>query len=192
MRPFWIRTRLVLLFRKRKKKKKKDIKYSETPPPGRLNYSNVQEVKPTPALAGCKGQKLLHHAQVKVCIHYSVKPEKNPTSPLVFVQGERKTPALEFLVFVHSPPSASHLLPLLPHCYIHLLMERFQNTTIKSRSSQAWNDQFPAPSKLTLGQSSAPRLFDITCGNGYMASLHIYAHTPKAAPPQSIVLDASL
>lgn len=103
MRPFWIRTRLVLLFRKRKKKKK-DIKYSETPPPGRLNYSNVQEVKPTPALAGCKGQKLLHHAQVKVCIHYSVKPEKNPTSPLVFVQGERKTPALEFLVFVHSPP----------------------------------------------------------------------------------------
>ena len=115
------------------RKKKKDIKYSETPPPGRLNYSNVQEVKPTPALAGCKGQKLLHHAQVKVCIHYSVKPEKNQTSPLVFVQGKRKTPALEFLVFVHSPLLAPRLPLLLlpPHSYIHLLMEHFQNSTLR-------------------------------------------------------------
>lgn len=32
--------------------------------------------------------KLLHHAQVKVCIHYSVKPAKNQTSPLVFVPAQ--------------------------------------------------------------------------------------------------------
>lgn len=109
--------------------------------------------------------------------------------PWCLCKGKEKRLLLNFL-FSSTPPP--HLLLLLPHCYIHLLMERFQNTTLKSRSSQAWNDQFPAPSKLTLGQSSAPRLFDITCGNGCMASLHIYAHTPKAAPPQSIVLDASL
>ena len=147
-------------------------------------------MKPTPALAGCKGQKLLHHAQVKVCIHYSVKPEKNPTSPLVFVQGERKTPALEFLVFLHLSSSSSSSSSSLLHPFIdgafskyYLKIQRFAGVkrSISRRLQSRRSDQ-----------SCAPRLFDITCANSDMASLHIRAHTPKAAPPQSIVLDAFL